>query len=187
MPDLTEYSGDYDPSIRYQDFSKDVLADLLNAYCRELLLFDGLWFDEVRERCGEEAAFACEVAAWVKIARYEMKWAADALKIKGDSLVDFVKIMQFGGSYALGLYDYSYDFDGPNHCILTVTRCPIVTRAEKTGDVTRMKQVCEKLEPPAFVAYTQVVNPKIKTRPLKLPPRESQDAPCCVWEFVLEE
>ena len=31
MKDLEEYSGKYDPNIKYQDFSKDALARLLNA------------------------------------------------------------------------------------------------------------------------------------------------------------
>jgi len=38
MKDLEEYSGKYDPSIKYQDFSNDTLATLLNAYSKEIAL-----------------------------------------------------------------------------------------------------------------------------------------------------
>ena len=34
MKDLEEYSGKYAPDIKYQDFSKDALARLLNAYSK---------------------------------------------------------------------------------------------------------------------------------------------------------
>ena len=64
MEDLKDYSGECDPNISYQNFSKEVLAKLLNVYCRELLLFEGLWYDEVKERFGDDVALACEIAAW---------------------------------------------------------------------------------------------------------------------------
>ncbi len=40
MKVLKDYSGEFRPNIRYEDFSKEVLAKLLKVYCQEMLLLD---------------------------------------------------------------------------------------------------------------------------------------------------
>jgi len=185
MEDLKDYSGEYDPNISYQDFSKEVLAKLLNAYCRELLLFDGLWYDEVKERFGDDVALACEIAAWEKVARHEMKWAAEALNIQGNDLAAYARIMQMGGSFALGMYKYDFDFKSPNHLVLTIHECRPALHLERTGQWDRLASLCGVLEPAVFRKYAEAVNPDIETRYLKLPPRKGADEPFCRWEFVL--
>jgi hypothetical protein len=42
------------------------------------------------------------------------------------------------------------------------------------------------IEDQAFNAICKYFNPDMKCRALELPPRKSNGAPCCVWEFKVE-
>jgi len=49
MADLVDYSGEFRPNIKYQDFSKEALARLLTQYARLGLALDGWWQNTVME------------------------------------------------------------------------------------------------------------------------------------------
>jgi hypothetical protein len=49
----------------------------------------------------------------------------------------------------------------------------------------RIKPMCEVLEPAVIQKY--LINPKVKLKALKLPPRKSKDEIACQWEITLEE
>ena len=190
MKDLKEYSGKYDPNIKYQDFSKDVLARLLDAYSKEIALLSAFWYNAVKEKCGEERAFACEVKVWEDIGVPEIKWAREALNIQENDLNAFAKLIEMGGSFARDVYDSSFDFKSPNRVVFTVSKCPSLTYLERHNERERVVQICQILEPASMKAYAAAVNPGIKIKPLKLPPREGWDKKgwgglCCQWELTL--
>ena len=57
---------------------------------------------------------------------------------------------------------------------------------EKEGG-GRESQICRMVEPQVFKGYASFFNPRIETKPLKLPPRKRKDGICCQWEFKLED
>ena len=175
MKDLKEYSGKYDTEIKYQDFSKDVLARLLDAYSKEIALLSAFWYNAVKERCGAEQAFACELKVWQDIGAPEIGWARKALNIQENDLNAFAKLIEMGGSFARDVYDSSFDFKSPNHVVFTVTKCPSLTYLERHNERERVVQICQILEHASMKAYAAAVNPGIKIKPLKLPPREGWD------------
>lgn len=50
IAELQDYSGEFRPNIKYQDFSEDALARLLTEYSRLSLALDAWWQDVVREK-----------------------------------------------------------------------------------------------------------------------------------------
>ncbi|RLC92574.1 MAG: hypothetical protein DRI39_08105 [Chloroflexi bacterium] len=186
MEELKDYSGEFRPNIRYEDFSKDVLARLLKAYCKELLLLDAYWQQEVENRLGSDAAFECTLANWTRIGKYEMKWAMEALNITGNDVAAYVKTCQMIASFAQDVFDYDFDLKSNNHAVLTVRHCPALVSLEKNAP-EKIVPTCQVLEEEAMKAYTRAVNPAIQVRGLKVPPRKSRDEIACQWEFKIDQ
>jgi len=180
-----DYSGELIPDIRYEDFSSEALARLLKAYCKEVLVLDAYWQEQMEKRLGQKVAFECQMANWVRIGRHEMRWGMEAMNIRGNDVEAYLKACQVIGSFAQDVYSYDIDLRSKNHGILTIHECPALSSLEQR-DPGRIHDLCHVLEMEAFKAYTAAVNPAIQVRALKLPPRESSDEPACKWEFIIE-
>jgi len=87
-----------------------------------------------------------------------------------------------------GYYECQWDVKNNNHAILTFTKCPTLFLYEKRGEEKDIECLCGPggMEDLAFDLYCELVNPNIKCRALKRPPRKSPDEICCQWEFKLE-
>ena len=64
MGELNDYSGEFVPSLKLADFSKEALLRLLIAYARCYPGMDGLWFSLCRERFGDEVARELDEEIW---------------------------------------------------------------------------------------------------------------------------
>ena len=183
MAELQDYSGPFKRDIRYEDFSRETLASLLQAYCREILVLDSFWQEQVGKRLGEEAARECLIENWCRIGKHEMRWTMDALNIQGNDLEAYVKANQFVPSFAQGIYDYDWDLKDENHAVLTVKRCPAFTALQKQNP-EKLEWTCNVLEDAAIKAYTQAIDPGIQVKPLKVGVTGEPDEIACQWEFT---
>ncbi len=184
MEELQDYSGPFVRDIKYENFSKETLARLLQAYCREILVLDSYWQEQVGRRLGEESARECLIENWCRIGQHEMKWTMDALNIQGNDLEAYVKANQFVPSFAQGIYDYDWDMKDGNHAVLTVRHCPAF--ASLKGNAEKLNWVCQVLEDAAINAYTEAINPAIQVKPLKVGIKGEPDEIACQWEFRIE-
>jgi len=186
MEELKDYSGPFKRDLKYEDFSKEALAKLLNVYCKELLLMDTYWQEQMRNRISDEVAFECLLQNWCRIGKHEMKWTMEALNIQGNDVEAFVKANQMVPSFAQGIYEYDWELKNKNHAVLTVNFCPALASLERNSP-ERIERNCHVLEHEAMKAYMAPVNPKMQVLPLKQPPRLSPDEVACQWEFILEQ
>ncbi|MFC1970220.1 DUF6125 family protein [Chloroflexota bacterium] len=183
MKELIDYSGEFDPSIKYDDFSKGFLLKLLNAYSEYLLRVDGFWYLTVKERMSDEEAFTCDRKVWEKLQIYELETTCKLFKIQGNDVATMMKGMQM--SPWMWIYKYDIELKSPNHGLLTITHCPTLLALEKEGQ-GREKNICQMLEPDLFKLIADFFNPKIEVQALKIPPRKSKDEICCQWDFSLK-
>ncbi|MCK4792529.1 MAG: hypothetical protein KAV87_52860 [Desulfobacteraceae bacterium] len=183
MKELTDYSGEFDPNIRYEDFSKNSLLELLNAYSDYIRKLDGFWYLMVKDRMGDDEAFACDTNVWEKMYAIEFEMTRKLFKIKGNDVVALMKAFQM--SPWTRTYRHSMELQSPHHGILTVTHCPTLLALEREGE-GREERICQQLEPKLFRKQADFFNPEIQVRALKLPPRKSKDEVHCQWEFKLE-
>lgn len=184
MDELKDYSGPFKRDIKYEDFSRETLAKLLMAYCKEILTIDSYWHEQMQKRAGEEAARECLIQNWCRIGKHEMKWTMDALNIPGNDVEAYVKANQFVPSFAQGIYDYDWDLKNKDHAILTVNHCPAFTSLKDKPE--KLNWVCRELEDTAIKAYAVAINPAIQVRQLKTGVTGEPNEIACKWEFITE-
>lgn len=185
MAELQDYSGEFRPNTKYQDFSKEALARLLVQYARLGLALDGWWQNTVREKYGKDEAIKLELAVWDRGIPYEQQRVMKALNIQGNDVAACFKELQMDPQLCMDIFDITWDLKNNNHGILTVNRCPAVEHFEKQADTKTMLAMCD-LDSKAFEKIARFFNPNMKVTALKLPPRTSKDDIACQWEFKLE-
>ena len=183
MQKLNDYSGEFLPDLKLNDFSADVLAELVTLYSKLYTAMDGFWYLTVKERASNEEAFACDLRAWEMVCKYEMAKITKQLNIQGNDVVTLMKAIQFTPWYRV--LQFEVDVKNDNDAILTVSHCPTLDALEKEGE-GRESEICNVFEPKMFGNYASFFNPDIKVKCLKAPPRKSKDEICCQWEFKLE-
>ena len=182
--DRADYSGDFDPDIRYADFSKGFLLDLLEAYARYMHRVDALWYLTVKARHGDADALACDGLVWEKAIPFELEMARRLYKIEGDDVAAMAKALQVRP--VLRIKEFTVDLRDDNHAVFTVTRCPTLEGLEKEGE-GRERNICSIIEPQVLRTIADFFNPRIGIRSLRLPPREDTDDICCRWELSLND
>ncbi len=185
MADLVDYSGEFRPNIKYQDFSKKALARLLVQYATLGLALDGWWQNTVREKYGKDEAIKLELAVWDRGIPYEQQRVMKALNIQGNDVAACFKELQMDPQLCIEIFDIAWDLKNNNYGILTVNRCPAVEHFEKQVDSKTMLAMCD-LDFRAFNKIARFFNPNMKVATLKLPPRRSKDDIACQFEFKLE-
>jgi hypothetical protein len=185
MKDLQDYSGEFIPDIRLQDFSKDALIRLLQEASRNYLGHDLVWAETIGKRYGE-ASFSCHKEVWELGTPNEVLRGTRAMNISGNDVAAFLKYLQIDPGFGV-LFGIKCELPSPDLGVLTVTHCPGLEWAEQYGPTEDFKKMaCEEMEVPLFLKAAKLFNPNMKVNALKLPPRNSADDIACQWEIRLE-
>ena len=185
MKELKDYSGEFSPDVKLEDFSKDALLRLFHATARQYLGIDGVWYSLIREKFGDQVARDLEFEVWSRATPMEISRTMGAMNIQGDDVATVFKAIQCAPG-TVGIMDIECELKDKNHGILTVKRCSSLEYFERHGDIEGIKFACEVLDTTMYTVTASPVNPKIKATPLKRPPRKSKDEIACQWEFRLE-
>lgn len=190
MADLKDYSGKFEPSMRFEDFSKDALVKLIKLYAKIFMGYMGLWNTVMKQYMSPEELVKYETEVYLKTARqFEAPGVVNALNIKGNDVLTLLKLMQMVPDGARqDMYDSEYEIKNNNHVIFTVKRCPTLLFWEKHGDTKSMEICCSVggMEEISLMEYANFVNPDIKITALKLPPRKDANDIACQWELRVE-
>ncbi len=189
MEELSDYSGEFRPQLRLQDFSSDRLVEFWHTACRLFVLIDGLWYSLVAEKLGEEKAIEWDSEVWRRELPREYSWVRQSGNIAGDDIASLLKFYQIDPGVA-GIMELDCALEGPHHGIITVKSCRALDYAERSHD-TRLERgetpfMCE-LDAELVPQMAHRFNPRIKTSFPKLPPRESTDQVACIWDFKMED
>ena len=182
MRRLRDYSGQLNPNIKLENFSKDVLVKLLKMYSRLYLAVDGFWYLSVKEKVNNDMALACDFWVWGKQCKNEMERITKLLNIQGKDVSSFLKALQL--SPWMWNYQYEIEVKNSNFGILTVIQCPTLEALEKEGK-GREKTFCKAVETAIFKMYVDCFNSQIEVNYLRIPPRENKDEIACQWEFKI--
>jgi len=186
--ELADYSGDFVPDLKWQDFSKEALIRLLTECQRAVIMVDGFWHSKVAERIGVKEADAWGGELWgTDFVRHMLPRVMKAMNIQGNDILTYMKYLQIDPGLPLELWEYDMEVLSENHVIWTVKKCPSLLFMEREGK-GREAVVCRSLEVEGVKGYARYFNPGIKVTPLKLPPRQNKDElPHCQWEFKMED
>jgi len=184
MKELADYSGQFDPQLKLENFSKDALIRLLITASKLYTGVDPLWVAAMRKRFGDRVAFDYDKEIWQAGTLSEVHRVTKALNIKGNDVAALFKYFQFSPGFGV-LFDIDWDLKNSSYGIMTVTRCSGVVWWERTKDYALQKFTCEEVEVPMFQRIAEYFNPSMKATPLKLPPRKGEDDIACRWEFKI--
>jgi hypothetical protein len=186
MPEeMNDYSGPFNPNLTFDCFSKEFLLKLMKTWQYAWLHMSGAWYEAVKSRWGDDAANACELEAWVKVGERVNPRFAKIANIELKTVLDSLKAVQLPlDNTTDDLFRAQAEIINPNHVIWTIPRCKTLEVFERSMP-ERIKPMCEVLEPAVIAKY--LINPKVKLKALKLPPRKSKDEIACQWEITLEE
>ena len=184
MKKLTDYSGEFIPNLRLQDFSKDVLVNLLAEYARAFVAMDGFYHTYLSQRFSIEEAGRVGVEIWQKASALTSRRLRKLLNIQGNDVEAMMKWLQVDPGLCSGVYDYTMDLRSKNHGVLTITKCPTLEYFERQGD-GRESIICQGEETILFKSCAKLFNPAIECTCLKIPPRKSKEEIPCQWEYKL--
>ena len=186
MPKLKDYSGPYKHDLRFEDFTKDFLIELMHSWQKAYLRLSAIWYQAVMEKFGMEAADSCNMEVWSTVGKKVVPKFAKIGNVQPNTVLDALKMVQLAPDSHVGseLFAGELDIKSENHIITTTTKCAVLEFFEKAAP-ERIEYFCHKLEPRVMEAYFN--NPKIKVTPIKMPPRKSPDEVCCQFEIKLEK
>ena len=185
MKELQDYSGDFRPDLKMEDFSKDALVRSWYAASKMYIGMYGFWLSLVREELGEEKAWKLGMELWRRIVPHEIRWVSEAMRIKGNDVATYFKVWQVDPGFR-GIGDLEFDLKNKNHGILTVKRCLSLEYAERHGDQYMQKLGCDA-DVEEFSLTARLFHPRMTASAMKLPPRKSGDEIACQWEIKLED
>jgi hypothetical protein len=190
MAERNDYSGTYDADIRFEDFTKEALIRLLQAYQINFVGYMGMWNSHNREQVGVEEAWNEDAMVYEKaVHAFELPLVCQAMNIKGDDVATMLKYFQMCPDGARkGFYEFETELINNDHALLTFTRCPSLHYFERKKSNVDIQCLCGPggCEDRAFAAICKFFNPKMMSRALKIPPRQSENDICCKWEFKVE-
>ena len=185
MQELRDYSGPYNHNLRFADFSKDFLIELMHSWQYAYMRMSSIWYETVIEKFGLEAADSCNLAVWLRVAEKMVPKFAKVGNIELNTIPNGLKAIQLApdGHTDGELFQGDVDIRSDNHVMTTTTKCRVLEYLERVAP-ERIEYFCHVLEKNVMQAYFH--NPNVKVTPIKLPPRSSLDEICCQWDIRLE-
>ena len=178
--ELNDYSGPYDPNLTFNDLSKEFILKLMQVWQYAWLHMTEAWYDAVKERVDKETADICETAAWCRIGERVNPRFAKVANIELKTVLDSFKCLQLPlDNTTGGLFPAEVEIINPNHIVWTIPRCRSLEFFEAKAP-ERIQYVCYENEKRVIERY--LINPKIRVKALKLPPRKGPDEIACKWE-----
>jgi len=187
MGELQDYSGALKPDLKMADFSKEALISLWSVTGLQYCALDGIWYNLIRERFGEELARELDAEAWRRQTPLEVRWTRQALNIWGNDVEAVMKWLQVDIGSGPVFPEFTCELKSKNVGVMTVKKCRGLDYFERHGETDLMINSCHVVDVEGFKNLARMFNPKMKCTPLKLPPRESPDDIACQWEFRLED
>ncbi len=181
MKELEDYSGEFRPDLRMEDFSKKALQRLWTTGAKMFVGIDGIWLTVLREKLGDKKAYEMATEMWKRGVKMEVRFSREAMNIRGDDVASLLKNCQIDPGVA-GIMEVECELKDKNVGILTVKSCRALDYFERHAHEELLKHGCG-LDVWAYEMYAKEFNPKIKTTCLKLPPRKNREEIACQWEF----
>jgi hypothetical protein len=182
---MEDYSGPFDPNLRFEDFSREALLKIVKEYSRLYLILHGSWHSLLRERFGDRVNIDLDCYQWMLSAPANAHWLSRALNIEPENVESYFKALQLDPAFPLALFDIEYELVNENHGFITCKRCTALDAYEAEGRGHEIP-MCHEEEPATFAYAALYHHPKLIVKPVKLPPRKSRDEIACRWECTIE-
>ncbi len=188
MSELSDYSGEFRPDLKMEDFSKEALVRLWKAGGKMYVGLDGLWYNAIQDAYGDDVARKMSESIWLERGGSEMevRRVREAGNITEDDVASYLKMLQIDPGFA-AVMDIQCELLDEKRGVVTVKKCRVLQALERMGDPSRIEHLCHIIEPHGFQVGVEQFNPQMKATPLQLPPRKDKNDIACKWEFRIDE
>ena len=191
--ELKDYSGQFNPDLKFEDLSKDLIIKLIRRYSAGYLKLGEFWYDRVAALVGHEKAMAEDsVDVWTKQAYWFIPKIAQTANIEVKDVVDAMKVWQLMlDGFLTERYTAQFNVKSRNHVIMSITYCRDLMYYQHKNMTDRIKMVCghNGVEHLTMIPYLQSLVPNAQVKQLLGPPESglpSKDGICCQWEYTLK-
>lgn len=183
MAELKDYSSPFNPHLTFDDLSKDFMIKVIRIWQWAWIQMDAAWFENVREKVGQEIAYGCDLEMWLRCAERCNTRYAKIAKIPLKNAVDCLKVLQLPLDNTMGaVYPTKHEIRDENHAVVTVQKCPSLEFCERNAP-DRVVPMCVIMEPHLIHWYK--VNTDVMVAATSLPPRKGSEDIACQWEYSL--
>jgi hypothetical protein len=162
--------------------SRAQLEALIEIYCKDWLAMDGVWFQQVEQTYGMDAAMACDVAIWTRFTVIEAQKIKKFLELPERSGLE-------GLERALRLRLYAninreeYIHQG-NTLLYRTMDCRVQNARARKG---MEPHPCKAAGIPQYVLFAKEIDERIICEPVSCYPDRIDDTCACSWRFTLNE
>jgi hypothetical protein len=180
-----DYSGQFDPAIGLQDFSRQLLAHLGREYLLNGHLQDRVGLPLVAKHCGGNAYVQFSIEEWMGASPIYSKRMQRCMAFEGSDVGTVFKNLQFDIGAPHQFMDFQFDLERPDYGEFWLPHCGALLDVEPFGE-ERVKLMCHDIEDPTFDATAAATHPCMKMRPIHRPPRVPSDRkPHCRWSVFI--
>jgi len=191
--ELQDYSGPFNPDLKFEDLSKDFIIKLIQRYAAGYMRLGEFWFRRMAALVGPEKAMLEDaVDAWTKQAYWFIPKIAQTANIEVKDIVDAMKVWQLMlDGFLTGRYRAQFNIKDKNHVIHSNIYCSDLMYFQEKNMKDRIKWVCghEGVEIRSIRPYLQCLIPNAQVKQLLGPPGSglpSKEGICCQWEYTLK-
>lgn len=178
MSELHDYSGEFQPELRFDHFSKEFLLQLIQNWQWAWMHLDHAFFEQfvMRNELGD--AFDMDMAGWLRVATRINPVFAEVARISVDTVVDCHKALQLPLDNTMGeMWSTSIHFVDEYESVHEVNECPALNWIEDHAP-ERITGLCQ-LDLKVIERYK--INLDVELSPVRLPPRANKsDKPCAL-------
>jgi hypothetical protein len=165
-----------------RELPQGVLFNLLSLHIRNIWRVDGLYFLNIEEKFGTEAATNIDQSCWRTMGKIEARSLKEILDIKDTTPENLFQLLRLT-CWSLDLKGKEWQIS-ENSLVFKVTDCGTQnTRLRKGLEIFPCRQVRENY----LIEFAREFDPGIKVSCRACPPGKRPDDGWCEWEFTLPE
>lgn len=182
---LDDYSGEFRPDMRYTDFSKVGLSNLIQMASEYHNTIQNRYRQYIDEVHGHESVVTQEAKIWGRnLLNTTRKTIQETMNISGYTLEAFMKQWQLEfNSMTCDLNDAYFEMPTKRRALVTFNRCAIAEQYEAMGRTDDLREVCMARCGNYIQNAANKYNANIVVKNLTMPPRASENHVCCKWEL----
>jgi len=166
---------------KLEDLSKETLTKLAKMYSKNWQTLDGLWFRNVENQYGLEAAVELDLKMWEEQSKIEARRIKEALEITQGGLTNILKVLSFM-SWQLTTPLFECEEETPGRIVFHYSRCP-VQEGRRRQD--KKEFPCKFMKTRLLSNLAREIEPRAELRCFFCPPDQHPEGSWCKWELIM--
>jgi hypothetical protein len=163
--------------------TREQLMELTHAQALNWLATDGIWFQQIENTYGMDAAKSINDTCWSQFAPFEARRIKEMLKLGDHSGIQGLKKALSWRCYALVNKQSIHDVDEKSF-VFQMNECRVQVTRQSKG---LPDYPCHSAGITEFPYFARCIDSRIRTECVGCPPGEHPAEWFCAWKFILED